>query len=123
MPPVCHILGQVPPQSPRNIFQVKPTTHIYKKNNTVEVLLHENLGGGFSPPAATKMRRNGRKARDHGIDRTPYRAGRKISFVSFHTRAISMGITKAEAATLVNAASKLKGILSGKRNGGPAAHS
>ena len=35
-----------------------------------------------------------------------------------------MGITKAEAATLVNAASKLKGILnSGKRNGGPAAHS
>ena len=96
---------------------------IYKKNNTVEVLLHENLGGGFSPPAATKMRRNGRKARDHGIDRTPYQAGRKISFVSFHTRAISMGITKAEAATLVNAASKLKGILSGKRNGGPAAHS
>lgn len=89
----------------------------------MEVLLHENLGGGFSPPAATKMRRNGRKARDHGIDRTPYQAGRKISFVSFHTRAISMGITKAEAATLVNAASKLKGILSGKRNGGPAAHS
>ena len=40
-----------------------------------------------------------------------------------HTRAISMGITKAEAATLVNAASKLKGILSGKRNGDPAAHS
>ena len=30
---------------------------------------------------------------------------------------------KAEAATLVNAASKLKGILSCKRNGGPAAHS
>ena len=39
----------------------------------------------------------------------------KISFVSFHTRAISMGITKAEAATLE------RRILSGKRNGGPAA--
>ena len=46
-----------------------------------------------------------------------------LAVVSFHTQAISMGITKAEAATLVNAASKLKGILSGKRNGGPAAHS
>ena len=46
-----------------------------------------------------------------------------MRFVSFHTRAISMGITKAESVTLVNAASKLKGILSGKRNGGPAAHS
>ena len=43
LPPVSHILGQVPPQSQRKVFPaVKPTTHIYKKNNTVEVLLHEN---------------------------------------------------------------------------------
>ena len=39
---ISHILGQVPPQSQRNIFQVKPTTHIYKKNNTVEVLMNES---------------------------------------------------------------------------------
>ena len=86
-----------------------------KKNNTVEILLHENLGGGFSPPAAHKIRRNGRKARNHGIDRTPYMSDRKMSYVSFHTRAISMGITKSESQTLMDAASKLKGILCVKR--------
>ena len=63
---------------------------IYKKNNAVEVLLHENLGGGFSPPAATKMRRNGRKARDHGIDRTPYQAGRTRYRLSASTRVPSL---------------------------------
>ena len=52
---------------------------LFKKNNTVEILLHENLGGGFSPPAAHKIRRNGRKARNHGIDRTPYMSDRKMS--------------------------------------------
>ena len=62
----------------------------------MEILLHENLGGAFSPQAAHKIRRNGRKtrkARNHGIDRTPYMSDRKMSYVSFHTRAISMGIT------------------------------
>jgi hypothetical protein len=48
-------------------------------------VLHENLGGGFSPPAAQKMRRNGRKAKDHGVDRTPYQGDRKISYVSYRT--------------------------------------
>ena len=94
---------------------------LFKKNNTVEILLHENLGGGFSPPAAHKIRRNGRKARNHGIDRTPYMSDRKMSYVSFHTRAISMGITKSESQTLMDAASKLKGILCVKRTGSPAA--
>ena len=36
---------------------------------------------------------NGRKAKDHGVDRTPYQGDRKISYVSYHTCAISMGIT------------------------------
>ena len=94
---------------------------LFKKNNTVEILLHENLGGGFSPPAAHKIRRNGRKARNHGIDRTPYMSDRKMSYVSFHTRAISMGITKSESQTLLDAASKLKGILCVKRTGSSAA--
>ena len=66
---------------------------LFNKNNRVEIVLHEHLGGGFSPPAAQKMRRNGRKAKDHGVDRTPYQGDRKISYVSYHTRAISMGIT------------------------------
>ena len=41
----------------------------------------ENLGGGFSPPAAQKMRRNSRKAKDHEVDRTPYLPGRPQDLV------------------------------------------
>jgi len=36
---------------------------------------------------------------------------RKISYVSYHTRAISMGITKAESRTLIDAAHHAKGHL------------
>jgi len=69
-----------------------------------------------------KMRRNGRKAKDHGVDRTPYHQGdRKISYVSYHTRAISMGITKAESRTLIDAAHHAKGRLCRMRVGAPAA--
>ncbi len=70
----------------------------------------ENLGGGFSPPAAHKIRRLGRKARS-GIDRTPYKTDRKISFVSYHTRSISMNITRAEAWQLHKAVNTAKGDL------------
>ena len=47
---------------------------IFVKRNRVDLLLHEDLGGGFSPPAAHKIRRLGRKSREHEVDRTPYRA-------------------------------------------------
>ena len=85
---------------------------LFNKNNRVEIVLHENLGGGFSPPAAQK--RCGAtaarpKAKDHGVDRTPYQGDRKISYVSYHTRASSMGITKAELRTLIDAAHHAKG--------------
>ena len=46
---------------------------------------------------------------------------RKISFVSYHTRAISMNIVRATAWTLHDAAQKAKGCLCGKRAGSPAA--
>jgi len=42
------------------------------------------------------------QGKDHGVDRTPYQGDRKISYVSYHTRAISMGITKAESRTLID---------------------
>ena len=73
---------------------------LFVKRNRVDLLLHEDLGGGFSPPAAHKIRRLGRKSREHGVDRTPYQGDRKISFVSYHTRAISMNIVRATAWTL-----------------------
>ena len=53
--------------------------------------------------------------------RTPYKGDRKISFVSYHTRAISMNIVRATAWTLHDAAQKAKGRLCGKRAGSPAA--
>ena len=83
-----------------------------------------NVRNHAATPAAHKIRRNGRKtrkARNHGIDRTPYMSDRKMSYVSFHTRAISMGITKSESQTLLDAASKLKGILCVKRTRSSAA--
>ena len=52
---------------------------------------------------------------------TPYKGDRKISFVSYHTRAISMNIVRATAWTLHDAAQKAKGCLCGKRAGSPAA--
>ena len=45
--------------------------------------------GAQDPPRAQAAR--------SGIDRTPYKTDRKISFVSYHTRSISMNITRAEA--------------------------
>ena len=96
---------------------------LFVKRNRVEVLLHEDIGGGFSPPAAHKIRRLGRKSREHGVtvDRTSYKGDCKISFVSYHTRAISMNIVRAVAWTLHDAAQKAKGRLCGKRAGSPAA--
>jgi hypothetical protein len=46
---------------------------------------------------------------------------RKISYVSYHTRAIFMGITKAESRTLIDAAHHAKGRLCRMRVGAPAA--
>ena len=51
----------------------------------------------------------------------PCKFDRKISFVSYHSRAISMNIVRAVAWTLHDAAQKAKGRLCGKRAGSPAA--
>ena len=94
---------------------------LFVKRNRVEVLLHEDLGGGFSPPGAHKIRRLGRKSKEYGVDRTSYKGDRKTSFVSYHSRAIFMNIVRAVAWTLHDAAQKTKGRLCGKRAGSPAA--
>ena len=36
---------------------------LLNKKNEVEVILHESLGGGFSPPAVAAMHRNSKEAR------------------------------------------------------------
>ena len=78
------------------------------------------------PPRAVAAPRDGSHGDgggicQHGVDRTPYKGDRKISFVSYHTRAISMNIVRATAWTLHDAAQKAKGRLCGKRAGSPAA--
>ena len=74
------------------------------------------LAVAVSPPS--KIRRLGRKARS-GIDRTPYKTDRKISFVSYHTRSISMNITRAEAWQLHKAVNTAKGDLCRHRDRNP----
>ena len=92
----------------------------YNKKNRVDVLLHENTSA-FSPVAATKIRRLGRKARS-GIDRTAYKGHRPLSYVSHHTRAISMSIVKADAWTVFHTTAKIKSELCRLREGAGRAH-
>ena len=58
-------------------------------------------------------------ARRDVIDRTPYKTDRKISFVSYHTRSISMNITRAEAWQLHKAVNTAKGNLCRHRDRNP----
>ena len=56
---------------------------LFNKNNTVS----RSCSPGWwilTTCRPQKMRRNGRKAKDHGVDRTPYQGDRKISYVSYH---------------------------------------
>ena len=66
------------------------------------------------PPRAHKARSTKGKWR---LDRTPYKGDRKISFVSYHTRSISMNIARAEAWQLRKATDKEKGRLCRLRDG------
>ena len=61
------------------------------------LLLH-NTFGGFSPPAATKIRRLGRAARG-GVDRTSYstRHSKTRPYVVHHTQRISKTIVHCDA--------------------------
>ena len=49
----------------------------------------------------------------------PYKTDRKISFVSYHTRSISMNITRAEAWQLHKAVNTAKGDLCRHRDRNP----
>ena len=93
---------------------------LYNKKSRVDVLLHENTSA-FSPVAATKIRRLGRKARS-GVDRTAYKGHRPLSYVSHHTRAISMSIVRADAWTVFHTAAEIKKELCHLREGAGGAH-
>ena len=60
---------------------------LYVKCHVVDLVLHETIGGGFSPPAVAKINRLSRSAAS-GIDRTRYTSRRRdISFVQISPHA------------------------------------
>ena len=76
------------------------TDALVAKRNVVDLLLHDPLGGGFSPPASARMRALDRRAREGEIDRTKYHKTTQRSegmYKSFHTQQISLGVVKADA--------------------------
>ena len=83
------------------------------KKNIACLLLHETLGG-FSPPAACKIRRLGRAGR-HGVDRTKYHAiGRRkrLPFVVHHTQRICKNIVQGDATATIDKIRGAKARLS-----------
>ena len=54
------------------------------KKNEVEIIIHEPLGGGFSPPALAALHRNSKTARA-GTDRTKYTCPRPISYYTHYS--------------------------------------
>ena len=94
---------------------------LVNKKNKVNVLLH-NTFGGFSPPAASKIRRMGTTAKG-GTDRTRYADRRRLSYVTHHTRRIATAIIKNDAYAINAQARHLKTVLYDHRLGDGHEHS
>ena len=78
----------------------------------LEILLHETIGGGFSPPAVAKLHRHARSAAS-GADRTRYTTRRKVfSFKSHHSQRISLGIVKADSRGILHSFGRMANSLS-----------
>ena len=84
---------------------------IFNKRNATDLLLHETLGGGFSPPAVAKICRLGRKVKQGACDRTRYTSRRPISYVNHHAQRISLSILKADAAGIIAASRQLSATI------------
>ena len=69
---------------------------VYIKKNELDLVVHETIGGGFSPPAVSRMCRLARAARE-GTDRTRYTSRGKISYKAHHTQRVSLAIVKADS--------------------------
>ena len=93
---------------------------MHNKKNEVEIIAHETLGGGFSPPAVNAIFRYKRMARA-GFDNTKYRKSTKhISYLAHHTQSISTAITREDSRAMHEALSKKMAELSRHRPGGRA---
>ena len=76
----------------------------------MQVILHETLGGGFSPPAVAALHANSKAARA-GVDTTQYTCPRPISYITHHSQHVSLGIVKADAAAIRGELGKRKAEL------------
>ena len=83
---------------------------LLNKKNEVQVILHETLGGGFSPPAVAALHANSKAARA-GVDTTKYTCPRPISYITHHSQHVSLGIVKADAAAIRGELGKRKAEL------------
>ena len=93
---------------------------LVNKKNEVEIIVHETLGGGFSPSAVNAIFRYKRTARA-GFDNTKYRKSTKhISYLAHHTQSISTAITREDSRAMHEALSKKMAELSRHRPGGRA---
>lgn len=66
------------------------------KRHKVDLLLHETLGGGFSPPCVNVLYTLHKKSRE-GVDRTRYVGRRHLSFKVHHASRISIACVKHNA--------------------------
>ena len=73
-------------------------------------MLHEALGGGFSPPAVAALHANAKAARA-GVDGTKYTCPRPISYITHHAQRISLGVTKEDARAIRGETSRRKAEL------------
>ena len=81
------------------------------KRNVLDLVLHETLGGGFSPPAVARMHRL-RRAAKAGTDRSKYTARKRISYMAHHTQRISLAIVKADSSSILASYKQMSAKLS-----------
>ena len=82
---------------------------VHVKRSATELVLHETLGGGFSPPAVARAHRCARAARH--TDRTRYTSRGHISFLQHHTQRISLGAVKANSRGILDTFCKMSASL------------
>ena len=82
---------------------------VHVKRSATELVLHETLGGGFSPPAVARVHRCARAAKR--VDRTRYTSRGRISFLQHHTQRISLGLVKANSRGILDTFCKMSASI------------
>ena len=84
---------------------------VHVERSATEIILHETLGGGFSPPAVARMRRQARVLPSKSVDRTGYTTRGRLSYLSHHTQRMSLSVVKADSRGILDSCRKLSASL------------